>query len=207
MSFVEENPYLRPDASLSHSITTFKFSGGLKGMLANKVSFHTGLSLGTYKNLSFFTNSASDSTKFDILYDTDSPTLVHFFGELGYSESKKLSVSLRTDFYGYNTKSVAEAWGRPTYSFKLSGNYSYFEKLVFGASIRALGGINALNQQSGTQEKLDGVFDLNLSVDYLFSKRFSAFVIGKNIVSKEYQLYLNYPSRGFTAIAGITYSF
>ncbi len=207
MSFVEENPYLRSDASLSHSITTFEFSGGLQGMLTNDISFHTGLSVGTYKNLSFFTNSSSDSTRFDILYDTDNPTLVHFFGELGYSESKKLQLNFRTDLYGYSTKSVAEPWGRPTYSFKLSGNYNYYDKLIFGANIRALGGINALNQQSGTQEKLDAVFDLNLSVDYLFSRRFSAFLIGKNIFSREYQLYLNYPSRGFTAIAGITYSF
>jgi hypothetical protein len=207
MSFVEENPYLRPDASLSHSITTFKFSGGLRGTLAEKLSFHTGFSLGTYKNLSFFTNSISDSTKFDIRYDTDNPTLVHYFGELGYTESEKLQVNFRTDLYGYSTKSLSEPWGRPTYSFKLSGNYNYYEKLVFGASLRALGGIKALNEQSGQQEKLDGIFDLNLSVDYLFSKRFSAFVIGKNIFSKEYELYLNYPSRGFTAIAGISYSF
>jgi outer membrane receptor protein involved in Fe transport len=79
--------------------------------------------------------------------------------------------------------------------------------LVLGTSLTVQGGIKALNQQSGHQETLDGIFDLNLSADYMFSRRFSAFVIGKNIFSKEYELYLNYPSRGFTAIAGITYSF
>ena len=207
MSFVDENPYLRPDAPLSHSITTFKFFGGLKGTLTDNVNFHTGLSVGTYKNLSFFVNSQTDSTKFDIVYDTDNPTLVHFFGELGYTKSKKLQLNLRTDLYGYSTKSLTDPWGRPTYSFKLSGSYNVYDKLIFGAGVNALGGIKSLNQQSGRQEKLDGIFDLNLTVDYLFSRRFSAFVIGKNILSKEYELYLNYPSRGFTAIGGISYSF
>jgi len=206
-SYIEENPFLGSEVALSHNIKTFEVLGGLKGSFWQDISFHTGLSIGTYRNLAFFASSQSDSTRFDILYDTDSPTLVQFFGELGYSKTDKFLVNLRADLYGYDTKAVREAWGRPTYSFKLSGSYNLYDKLIFGTSLTAQGGIKALNQQSGHQEKLDGIFDLNLSADYLFSKRFSAFVIGKNIFSKEYELYLNYPSRGFTAIAGITYSF
>ncbi len=206
-SYIEENPYLGTEVALSHNIKAFELSGGLQGSLGDDLNFHTGLSIGTYRNLAFFANSAADSTRFDILYDTGKPTLVQFFGELSYTREDKLEVNLRADLYGYDTKSVSEPWGRPTYRFKVSGSYNVYDKLIFGTSITALGGINSLNQQSGNRRKLDGVFDVNLSADYLFSRRFSAFVIGKNIVSKEYELYLNYPSRGFTAIAGITYSF
>lgn len=206
-SYVEENPYLGSEVALSHNIKTFELSGGLQGSFWDNVSIHTGISIGTYRNLAFFAGSATDSTRFEILYDTDNPTLVRFFGELGYSKSDKLVVNFRTDLYGYSTQELSEAWGRPTYKFKLSGSYNLYHKLIFGTSITAMGGIKALNQQSGHRENLDAVFDLNLSVDYLFSKKFSAFAIGKNIISKEYELYQNYPSRGFTAIAGITYSF
>jgi hypothetical protein len=206
-SYIEENPYLGSEVALSHNIKTFEVLGGLKGSFWQDVSFHTGISIGRYRNLAFFVNSQADSTRFDILYDTENPTLVQFFGELGYSKSDKLLVNLRADLYGYDTKELQNAWGRPTYSFKVSGSYNLYDKLVLGTSLTVQGGIKALNQQSGHQETLDGIFDLNLSADYMFSRRFSAFVIGKNIFSKEYELYLNYPSRGFTAIAGITYSF
>ena len=206
-SYIEEIPYLGSQVALSNNIKSFEVMGGLKGSFWQDVSFHTGFSVGTYRNLAFFATSEADSTRFDILYDTGSPTLVQFFGELGYGKTDKLLLNLRADLYGYDTDEVQEAWGRPTYSFKLSGSYNLYDKLIFGASMTAQGGIKALNQQSGYRDTLDGIFDLNLSADYLFSKRFSAFVIGKNIFSREYELYLNYPSRGFTAIAGITYSF
>ncbi|GJM30309.1 MAG: hypothetical protein DHS20C17_29440 [Cyclobacteriaceae bacterium] len=206
-SYVKENPFIGPDVALSHNIKVLEIAGGLKGSLWDRASFHTGLSIGTYKNLAFYANSATDSTKFDILYDTGKPNLVQLFGEFEYSQTGKWLANIRGDLYGYDTKELAEAWGRPTYSLKVSGNYNLYKKLIFNASINALGGIKALNQQSGNQQKLEAIFDANLGVDYLFSPKFSAFVLGENLFSKEYQQYLNYPSRGFTVIAGITYSF
>jgi hypothetical protein len=206
-SYVDENPYLGSEVSLSHNIKAFEVHGGLKGSLWESVSFHTALSIGTYDNLAFFATNSSDSTRFDILYDTDNPTLVHFLAEVGYSKVDDLLLNFRADFYGYDTQSLAKAWGRPTYSLKASATYSIYEKIVLGTSITMMGGIKGLNQQSGSEQKLDGIFDLNLSVDYLFSPRFSAFVIGKNIASQEYQQFLNYPSRGINVIGGISYSF
>ena len=206
-SYVDENPYLGSEVALSHNIKTFEVHGGLKGNLWETLNFHTGLSIGTYDNLAFFANNANDSTVFDILYDTDNPTLVHFFAELGYSSGEKLVLNLRGDAFGYSTKSVSQPWGRPTYSLKASGSYNIYEKIVLGSSLTAMGGIRGLNQQSMTQQKLDAIFDFNLSVDYLFSPRFSAFVVGKNLFSQEYEQFLNYPSRGISVVAGITYSF
>ena len=206
-SYIDENPYLGSKVKLSHNIKTFEVSGGLEGNLWEDVSFHTGISVGTYDNLAFFASSSTDSTRFDILYDTENPTLVQFFGELGYSMSEKWFLSFRADVFGYDTKSVDKPWGRPTYLLKALGKYNLYGKLLLGGSITAMGGIEGLNQQSGSTHKLDAIFDLNLSADYLFSPRFSAFIIGKNLISKEYQQFLNYPSRGITAVAGITYSF
>lgn len=206
-SYVDENPYLGSEVTLSHNIKTFEVHGGLKGSFWETMSFHTALSLGSYDNLSFFAASSADSTRFDILYDTDNPTLVHFFAEVGYSKFEKLMVNFRGDLFGYDMKLLDKPWGRPTYSLEVSGTYNIYKKIVLGSSITAMGGIKALNQQSGNQRTLDAVFDLNLSVDYLFSPRFSAFVIGKNLVSQKYEQFWNYPSRGINVVGGITYSF
>jgi hypothetical protein len=206
-SYIEENPYLGSEVTLSHNIKKFELIGGLKGSLGEELNFHTGLSIGSYDNLAFYATSSTDSTRFDILYDLDNPSIVHFFGELGYSKVENLVLNFRGDLYGYDTKSLQEPWGRPTYSVKASGSYNLYGKLLLGSSLTAMGGVKALNQQSGNTQKLDAIFDLNLSADYLFSPRFSVFVVGKNLISKKYQQYLNYPSRGITVIGGITYSF
>ncbi len=206
-SYVDENPYLGSEVALSHNIKTIEISGGLKGSLWDQVSFHTGLSLGTYKNMAFYVNSASDSTRYDILYDLGKTDLLQVFGEAEYSVSGKWLVNFRGDLYAYDTKEVEKAWGRPTYTLKASGNYNLYKKLILNGSLTALGGIKALNLQSGNQTTLDAIFDVNLGVEYLFSSKFSAFVSGENLFSKEYERYWNYPSRGFTVVAGITYSF
>ena len=206
-SYIGENPYLGSDLTLSHNIKTFEVLGGLRGTLWNDVTVHTGLSIGTYDNLAFYATSSTDSTKYDILYDVDNPTLVHFFGEFEYSNTSQLVLNFRGDLYGYNTKSLVNPWGRPTFSLKATGSYNVYGKLLLGSSLSILGGIKALNQQSGNTQTLDTILDLNVSADYLFSPRFSAFVIGKNLISKNYQQFLYYPSRGISVIAGITYSF
>jgi outer membrane cobalamin receptor len=49
--------------------------------------------------------------------------------------------------------------------------------------------------------------DLNFKVNYFVSKQFSAFVQLNNVLSSNYQLYLNYPVRGFQAMVGASWSF
>ena len=161
-SYIEENPYLGSEVTLSHNIKKFELIGGLKGSLGEELNFHTGLSIGSYDNLAFYATSSTDSTRFDILYDLDNPSIVHFFGELGYSKVENLVLNFRGDLYGYDTKSLQEPWGRPTYSVKASGSYNLYGKLLLGSSLTAMGGVKALNQQSGNTQKLDAIFDLYL---------------------------------------------
>jgi outer membrane cobalamin receptor len=54
---------------------------------------------------------------------------------------------------------------------------------------------------------LDAAFDLSFKTEYLISDTFSAFVQLNNIASNKYPLFYNYPSRGFQAMAGITWKF
>jgi hypothetical protein len=206
-SYVKENPFLGQELALSHNIKQLEFSGGLKGKIWESINFNTGLNIAAYENLAFYANSASDSSRLTILYDTEGPALVHLFGEIGYSKAQEFIINLRGDLFGYDTEGVAEPWGRHTYSIGINGSYNLYQKLIVGGSITALGGIKGINLQSGTTRDLDTIFDVNVKVDYLFSPRFSAFLMGKNLVSQNYERYLNYPVRGLTAIGGITYSF
>ncbi len=206
-SYTKENPWLAPGVALSHNIKKIALNAGIKGELWDDINFNTGFDIGAYDNLAFFANNAQDSTKFDILYDRDNPAIIHFFAELGYSKAQRFIINLKGEWFGYDTEEVAEAWGRPTYSIGVSGAYNLYQKFILGGGITAMGGIKGLNQQSGTVRSLDSMFDVNIKVDYLFSPRFSAFLIGKNMVSQNYERYLNYPAKSISVIGGITYSF
>ena len=203
----QENPFLAPNVAVNHTNRSFMFFGGLDGQLVDKLTFATGFSIGNYKNLYFFANSAQDSTKFDVLYDTGNTNILNFFGELAYQEKNRFRSALRFDYFGYDTDKVAEAWQRPKYKLDLNASYNLFDKILFDANLYLMGGVKALNLASDTTTELDPIANLSLKTDYLLSNRASVFLQLNNIFGTKYEKYLNYPNRGFMAIAGVSYSF
>ena len=207
LGFVQENPYLMPNVPLAHTIRTLAFRGGLKGRFNSAIGFHTGLSAGNYKNMYFFVNSAEDSTKFTILYDTDNTFLFNIFGELNFNSNERFRTTVRGDYYSYSVNQVGSPWHRPTARISVLSSYNVYEKLLFNAELLMLSGIEARNLESGFVTSLDPIVDLSFQADYLFSNRFSAFLQLKNILGQNYERYLNYPARGIMVIGGVSYSF
>lgn len=205
--FVGENPYLAPNVPLFHSNKRFAFQGGIEGRLGSNVSFDAGFSVSNYKNLYFFANSMQDSTKFTILYDQGNTVLLNIFGEVSIDAWENFRLTARGDYFGYSTDEVEEAWQRPNFKIDLLSTYNLYNKFLFTANLYTLGGIQGINLATNTSKKLDTITDLGFTTEYLFSEKFSAFLQLKNIFAKEYEQYLNYPSRGFMILAGITFSF
>jgi hypothetical protein len=71
----------------------------------------------------------------------------------------------------------------------------------------AQGGAKAFDVDTDVTTTLPAAFDLNAKLSYLFSKQFSVFVKGNNLLSNEYPIYLNYPVRGLNVMGGLTWVF
>jgi hypothetical protein len=203
-----ENMWLAPGVPIFHTNKVVDFTGGIKARLGSKVAAHAGVSMATLKNYYYFINSATDQSRFDVVYDQGSGTRrVNLFMAMSYAQSEMAKFMLRADFFGYKTSSLAEAWHRPTYRVTANGSYNVYDKILLSADIIAQGGMKAWNPVTDKTVKLDAAFDLNFKAEYLFSQSFSVFVQLNNIISNKYPLFLNYPVRGFQATAGITWSF
>jgi len=206
-SVTNENPFLKPGTPIFHTNRTMRIKGGVKGRLLDRIGYNGGFSLGNYKNMIYYANSALDSTQFDIIYDTGNSVMFNFFGEIGYSLQDRFRINLRTDFYTFDTGVAEDAWHMPRYKATASAYYNLFGKILFDADFYWMGGIKAINLQSGTERTLKDITDLSLKIDYLFSDQFSAFIDLNNMFGSNYQRFMNYPSRGFMAMVGISYSF
>jgi hypothetical protein len=203
-----ENLWLAPSVPIFHTNKVVDFTGGIKARLGSKVAAHAGLSVATLKNYYYFINSESDQAKFDVVYDTGAGThRANLFVAMAYDQSEKAKFMLRGDFFGYKTSKLAEPWHRPTYRVTASGSYNVYDKILLSANVIAQGGMKAWNPVTDKTVKLDAAFDLNFKAEYLFSQSFSFFVQLNNITSTKYPLFLNYPVRGFQAMAGVTWSF
>lgn len=207
LDFTNENPWLKPNVAVLHTNKNFGFGGGIAGRINSILGFNAGFSASNYKNLYFFANSATDSTKFDILYDPGNVFVFNLHGEININAQNRFRSTLRGDYFSYNMDELAKPWQRPTYKMSLLSSYNVYDKLLLNAELLVMGGLEGINLASGTETELATIADLSFKADYLFSPRFSTFLQFKNIFAQNYERYLNYPSRGIMIMAGITYSF
>jgi len=185
--------------------------------VSGKVSFGTGLSVATLKNLYYYQSGMGGlRSKFDVVYDNGNTQRMNFFGELGYS-SQSFKINLRGDYYSYATAIANQitnqnnlentALNRPTYRVSVNSSYNIYDKLLLSADFIAQGGIKALDLDAKNIVSLNAGSDLNFKANYFVSKQFSVFLNFNNVLSSHYQLYWNYPVRGFQVLGGVSWSF
>lgn len=206
-SMVNENPWIEQQIPLLHTNKTFELYGGLKGTLVNNLAYDAGFSIGTYKNMHFFVNSAFDTTRFSALYDRGLTTVFNFFGEVNFLHKENLRLGFRGDLFSYDTDEVGEAWHLPNYKIAANGLFNLYDKINFTAELYYLGGLRGYMLHNDSAFDLEDIVDFNFKIDYLFSPRFSIFLSFENMFGNNYQRYLNYPSRGLLVMGGLTYSF
>ncbi|MBX2963204.1 MAG: hypothetical protein KF687_11880 [Cyclobacteriaceae bacterium] len=206
-TLMRQNRWLNAAIPIYHTNKLFDFTAALNLRLNSQVFVNTGLSLASLRNLYFVINSPDDQAKFDMTYDEGSTKRLNMFLSMNMNYGNAARLSLRGDYFSYNTDNQPEAWHRPTYGLTLAGRYNVKDKIVFSTDIIALGGIKGLDPVTTQSVKLDGAFDLNFRTEYFVSQKFSLFIDLNNITANEYQIYLNYPVRGFQVMGGITWSF
>ena len=203
----KENPYLNSNVALSHTNKTSDFYAGIKGGLKGGITYKLKISDANYKYLYFFNNAFSDTSKFDVLYDKGNVNVFNLNGEIGYELSNKFRLAVAGAYYKYTMSQLQQAWQRPTSTVSILATYNLNQKVYFNADFYYIGGLRGKNFVTGQEVKLNGINDLNLKIDYLFSKQFSAFIEANNIFGKKYQRYLYYSNKGINVLAGLTYSF
>jgi hypothetical protein len=203
---VGENPFVGPGVPLAHTNQLWEVAGGLRGNLQGKFGFNVRGGLGSYRNLYFFVNSATDSTKFTTVYDGQAVAVANFLGELSYDNRGIRSV-LKAEFFGYNTQDVAKPWHRPAVMASWLNGYRWKDKLLLSLDAYFIGGLRAFSQGSGRETPLDDIIDVNFKAEFRFTERLSAFAALNNIFSQSYQRYHYYGARQFNVLVGATFSF
>jgi hypothetical protein len=223
-SLAKENVWINSNISIYNTNRALEFLGGLRGKLNSKVTFGTGLSFATLNN--FYSYSLADSSKalrskFAVVYDNGSTHRTNLFGEIGYNDSR-FKANLKADYWIYGSsiadqvaitngivgKSFASGTlQRPTYRFAASASYNVYDKFLIEADLITQGGAKALDLERRDLVSLPVALDLNSRANYFVSKQFSVFLAFNNMLSSKYQMYLNYPVRGFQVLGGASWSF
>lgn len=206
-TLARENAWINANAGTYHTSRTAEFTGGVRGKLGSKISYGGGLSIANLKNWYFYRNDDADRAKFNVEYDAGNTKRTNLFGELSFTHAEVARVSLRGDYFGYSPGNSREAWHRPKYRLGITTAFNIYSKLLLNVDALGQGGAKAFDVDTDVTTTLPAAFDLNAKLSYLFSKQFSVFVKGNNLLSNDYPIYLNYPVRGLNVMGGLTWVF
>jgi hypothetical protein len=212
-SFSNENPFIISNVNFENSNTKYNVFGGLKGNLSSNMSYDAKASYKAVDKMHFFVIDYSDITtldhKFKVIYDD--VTMLNISGQLKYQYKEKLNFIAKGNYYSYKTKNLERAYHRPDYDLTLSTIYNLKSKFIIKGDVFTIGKQFALtevyknNVYTTETISLKGIVDVNLGVEYRYSKMLSFFVNFNNIANYRYYRWEKYPSQRFNLMAGLTF--
>ena len=220
MNFVNDNPFLSPTLNIAPTDKQYDIFAGLKGKLANNVSYNLRASYVNERNKALFrsndynenpgNNDYAYGNSFQVVYD-DMKT-VSLYGELKADFSKAVSFGINGTFSSYTNDFQQEAWNLPTIKINSNLDFNITKKWFAGANVFYVGErkdfqMNTAFAANAAPVTLKSYFDVNANVGYKYSDRLTAFARANNITNNAYQKWLNYPVQGFQLVLGANYKF
>lgn len=225
--FVDENPFVSPTLFIEPTDNKYDIYAGLKGKLANSVSFNVKASFLNQDNKALFLhnrfNVLSTNTEgyaygnsFGVVYDN--VKTMGLFGELKAEFSKNISFGMDGTFSNYSTNIASQAWNLPQLKLGSSLAVTINEKWYAGAHVFYVGERKDLISVqsdaavfppdfSDQTVTLKGYFDLNAHVGYRYNARLTAYLIGNNLANQQYDRWANFPVQGIQVLIGANYKF
>ncbi|HIA37191.1 MAG TPA: hypothetical protein EYN89_10800 [Flavobacteriales bacterium] len=210
---VKENPFVISDPLINNIKNSIRFYGGFKGEFSASSSFNISITRDKLENQYFFVNDTSGilHNRFNLVYDN--VKLLKLSGEFSYMIRDKFKFMLLGDVYNYTTDREEMPWHTPNYNITFSGSYNLKEKIIVKLDVFALGPqwakIYVPLETSMVMKavKLDGIIDVNLGLEYRYTKKLSAFVQLNNLAAQQYNRWNYYPMQRFNLLGGLTYIF
>jgi hypothetical protein len=221
--YVQENFFLSPTIAIAPTDQKYDIYVGLKGKLANSISYNIRGSYLNEENKALFRSNGYDessantegyaySNSFDVAYDK--VKTISFFGELKADFSKNVSFGVNGTFSSYKMDVQEEAWNLPNVKFAANLEVNLTPKWYAGTSLFFVGDRKDQFVRSSVLVSypienitLKSYFDLNAHVGYKYSERLTFFLKGNNLANQNYQRWLNYPVQGLQIMGGASYKF
>jgi len=222
-SITAQNPWVLSDVELRNGSTAWNMYAGIKGAYSSRIAFNVGISKKKVKNELFYAMDTLGVVRnqFDVIYDTVTTTSI--FGELSFSQGEKVKVFLKGRYNTFNLKTENYAWDRPKLEISTKAVFDLRNKLLIKPEIYYVGKrmtksmythaeAVAEDLQNGPwpyhEVEINGYLDVNLDIEYRYTKRLSAWISFKNIAGKAYPLYYKYNTYQYVNVmGGFTYSF
>jgi hypothetical protein len=220
-SMSDENPFINSTIEKRFSNNKFSQYGGLKGHITKYLDYNLSFVNSTIEQMPFYINDTVSTiapglnNQFTVVYDKVKYARV--IAEFGFHYKNKFSAILRGKYNNYFLDNEDQPWHKPALEITFGADYNLQEKFVIKAELFTASKVFAKTFEKTTvgevttttivPVELKGYADINLGVEYRYTKLLSGFINLNNILGQRYYKWYNYPSQRFNFMIGVTYSF
>lgn len=207
-SLTAENPFLGSIAPQMNTRENYRFTGGVGGNMSKSTSFDISFSQTSTAFTPLFVKDtlSREYRSFTVVYDE--LTITEINAELIYEPIEKWKVVLNGTYFIYKTTTEDFAWHKPNYHISLLTKYNLQDKIIIELIASLIGSQKAKTLWIPTgYETLNGTLDLNLALEYRYTKKVSVFLDLNNLASVRYEKWQDYPTQRFNLIGGFKFSF
>lgn len=209
----QENPYISPLFGQEFTYTRLAQFGGIKGRIGQFVDYNLNFYNFSIDNMPLFVNDtlsglpSGAGNQFVLVYDKARHSRVH--AAVSYRFQKKFALMLDGSYNSYFMDEEDKAWHKPAVETSFSARYNLQDKITVIAELFAQSQAYARTYENNEimAVALSGFADVNLSVEYRYTRLLSAFLNLNNLLNRQYYQWNGYPSYRFNMMAGISYSF
>lgn len=207
MSLARENPYLSSGFPLYNTDRKMEVYGSIFGQAGTESDYRLFGSFTLADKMPFFVNDSSNGlgNNFTVVYDD--VQIVKFSGEYTFRLDDKWMVSARAASYRYTMSTLQKPWHKPGFDAGLRIGYNLRNKIMIRTDLFYVGNRYAVSlDRPNDIVQLSGYPDINLELEYRYTKILSFFVRFNNLAGIRYQQWNQYPVQQFRFTGGFTYS-
>lgn len=209
-SLTQQNPWLGKEIQLLHTHMPLDVYGSLQITPSPNWRIEPGFSIRLLQYQPFFLNQATDSARFQVVYNQQIMQQTQISLDASYRIQQKLHIELMAAFWNYqlnrNENTLTQAIHLPTWQLDGRIVWTPLPKWQWQWQSTFIGGIQA-QRPGGQIDTLQPILDLSIYTHYQLSPAWGIFAQAANILSQSYSRYLYYPSRKLTFIGGLSYRF
>lgn len=196
------NPYISTRLDSINNMVSREIHAGVKGA-SGSFFYEVKGSYTSFEGMAFFLQDEDAEEQFIPVYDDGS--FIGIQGSVRFEILKHVFLRAKLSQRFFSLDNESKPWHRPSLGINGEVTYSGGED-KYHVSV-SFNGENGLPYRTvgGTESVLDPLLDLNIHADYYFSGSFGAFMEVNNILGNNRERWVNYPSFGFNAKAGILF--
>jgi outer membrane receptor protein involved in Fe transport len=206
------NPFVQSALPLRYTRDRFTFYAGARARAGKYIDLSASFSTSSVENEGFFINDPTLKAlnRFTLVYHDGNVMKGRF--EAGFHTGERISIKAFASFEKWTLTNDEKPWHRPVSSFGAEGSYDIQKKILVKAGFTTNGKQFAQLPSPDREEDyltrtVKGYTDINLGVEYRYTKLLSAFINFSNLTGSRYYLWYNYPAYRFRLMGGISYSF